>query len=121
MKTKENNAFSNNPDTQLDNNISRLMKLTESPDKPSKEFTKLLIKDVLKELGRSGSVADRESGNVTVIFSQWEKAAAMIAVVCGAGFGFLLYVLAQANSLFAAVIMISMLVNCFIYYGELIL
>ena len=121
MKRKDNNLFGNNMDTQLDNNISRLVKLAESPDKPGREFTESLIRDVINELGRSDSDADRGHGNITVIFSQWEKAAAMIAVVCSAGFGLLVYILTQVNSLFAAIVMISMLVNWFIYYGELIL
>lgn len=121
MKRKDNNVFGDKPDTQLDNNILRLVKLAESPDKPGKEFTESLIKDVLNELGQPDSGADRESSNMMVIFSQWEKVAAMIAVVCSAGFGLLVYVLAQVNSLFAAVVMISMLINCIIYYGELIL
>jgi hypothetical protein len=121
MEINENNAFSNNSNAQLDNNISRLVKVGECPDKPGKEFTESLIKNVLSELKKSGSGADLESSNMMVIFSQWEKVAAMIAVICSAGFGFLVYVLAQANSLFAAVVMISMLVNTFIYYGELIL
>ena len=121
MKRNNNSAFNRTADTQLDNNISRLVKLAESPDKPGKEFTESLIKNALNELGQSGSGTNRESGNMAVIFSQWEKAAAMIAVVCGAGFGFLVYVLAQANSLFAVMVMIAMLINLFIHYGELIL
>ena len=121
METNENNALSNNTDTQLDNNISRLVKMTENPDKPGKEFTESLIKNALSELKRSKSIANRESGNMMVIFSQWEKVAAMIAVICSAGLGILVFILAHANSLFALVVMISMLINSIIYYGELIL
>ncbi len=121
MKRKDDAELNHTPDTQLDNNISRLVKLAETPDKPGKEFTESLINNVLSELRKSDTGADRESGNMMIIFSQWEKVAAMIAVVCSAGFGFIVYVLAQVNSLFAAVIMISMLVNSLIYYGELIL
>ncbi len=121
MKINENNAFSNNSDTQLDDNISRLVKLADSPDKPGKEFTESLVNNVLSELRKSETGADRESSNMMVIFSHWEKVAAVIAVVCSAGLGFLVYVLAQVNSLFAVVVMISMLVNSIMYYGELIL
>jgi hypothetical protein len=121
MEVNENNSFSNNPGTQLDNNISRLVKLSENPDKPGREFTDSLINNVLSELRKSNSGADREPSNMMVIFSQWEKIAAMIAVVCSAGFGFLVYILTQVNSLFAVVVMISMLINSIIYYGELIL
>ena len=121
MKINENNASGNNSDTQLDNNISRLVKMAERPDRPGKEFTGSLINNALSELRKSDSGADRESSNVMVIFSQWEKVAAMIAVICSAGLGFLVYILAQVNSLFAAIVMISMLINSIIYYGELIL
>jgi hypothetical protein len=121
MKTDENNSFSNNPDTQLNNNISRLVKLAENSEKPGKEFTESLINNVLSELRKSNSGADREPSNMMIIFSQWEKVAAMIAVVCSAGFGFLVYILTQVNSLFAVVVMVSMLINSIIYYGELIL
>jgi hypothetical protein len=121
MKSKDNNVFGDNLDTQLDNNISRLVKLAERPDKPGKEFTESLMKDVFEELRQADSGAVRGNGNMTVIFSHWEKVAAMIAVVCSAGFGLLVYILAQVNSFFAAIVLISMLVNGFVYFGELIL
>ena len=121
MEINENNSLSNNPDTLLDNNISQLVKIADCPDKPGKKFTESLINNALSELKKSDAGANWESGNMMIIFSQWEKIAAMIAVVCSAGLGFLVYVLAQVNSLFAVVVMISMLVNSIMYYGELIL
>ena len=58
---------------------------------------------------------------MVVTISQWEKAAAMIAVVCGAGFGILVSVLAYTNSLLTGIVLIAMFVNWLIYYGGLIL
>ena len=121
MKRDNNNFSYNNPDSRLDKNISRLVRLVGDSNKPGKKFTESLINNALSELKKSDAGANRKSGNMMIIFSQWEKVAAMIAVICSAGLSILVFILAHANSLFALVVMISMLINSIIYYGELIL
>ena len=108
-------------DTQLEKNVSRLVKLADDSKQPGRMFTESLISGVLSELGQSDAGTNRKHWNNTVTISQWEKAAAMIAVVCGAGFGIFVSILAHMNSVFAGIVLIAMLVNWLIYYGGLLL
>jgi len=118
---RQDNLSDNNSDTPLDRNISRLVKLADDSDQPSKGFTESLIDDTVRELNRPDVGVNRDQRKMTVTISQWEKAAAMIAVICGAGVGFFVSVLAHVNSVVAAIIMIAMFMNWIIYYGGLLL
>jgi hypothetical protein len=120
MKRK-NNIFHGGSESPLDRNISRLMKLADDSGQPSRAFTRSLIDDAMNELDRSEAEVNHNHSKTTVIISQWEKAAAMIAVICGAGFGLFVSIMAHLSSGFAAVILIAMFVNQLIYYGGLIL
>lgn len=118
---RQDNLSDNNSDTPLDRNISRLVKLADSPDQPSRAFTESLIDNALSELNRSDPGVNRNQRKMTVTISQWEKVAAMIAVVCGVGFGIFVSILAHLNSVFAGIVLIAMFVNWFVYYGGLLL
>ena len=115
MKRQDKDFFDGDCGSHLDKNISRLVMLAGDSDKPGTVFTETLIENALGELGGP------EQTNMVVTISQWEKAAAMIAVVCGAGFGILVSVLAYTNSLLTGIVLIAMFVNWLIYYGGLIL
>ncbi len=121
MKRQDKDFFDSDSGTQLDKNISRLVMLADDSDKPGRAFTETLINNALGELGRSDAGGKREQTNMIVTISQLEKAAAMVAVVCGAGFGILVTVLAHANTLLTGIVLIAMFVNWLIYYGGLIL
>jgi len=115
MKRQDKDFFDGDYGSHLDKNISRLVMLAGDSDRPGRVFTETLIDNALGELGGP------EQTNMVVTISQWEKAAAMIAVVCGAGFGILVSVLAHANTLLTGLVLIAMFVNWLIYYGGLIL
>jgi hypothetical protein len=118
---RENNIFHGGSESPLDRNISRLMKLADDSGQPSKAFTESLIDNALDELGRVEAKSNHNHCRMPVIISQWEKVAAMLAVVCGAGFGLFVTVMAHLSSGFAALVLIAMFVNQLIYYGGLIL
>jgi len=121
MKPKDDNPAQDDSATQLDENISRLLKLAADPGKPGGAFTNSLVESAMSELKWLKAGARREQRNVTATISQFEKAAAMIAVVCGAGFGILVTVLTKTNSLFAVIVLMGMFVNWLIYFGGLML
>jgi Leucine-rich repeat (LRR) protein/HEAT repeat protein len=77
MKRKHNN---------LEQNISRLVKLTGDPDNPSKEFTESLTKNALSELAMPGKgrTRDRDDKSVKIKWSRILAYAAVIIIVCGA-------------------------------------
>lgn len=118
---RQDNLSDNNSDNPLDRNISRLVKQLDDSGQPGRAFTQSLIDDALRELNHSDADTHQDPGKVMVILSRWEKVAAMIAVVCGAGVGFFVSVLAHVNSLVAGIIMIAMFMNWIIYYGGLLL
>jgi hypothetical protein len=100
----------------LEQNISRLVRLAGDTTEANPQFTESLINNALQELGR----ADASSVfglNVDKVM----KAAAMIAVVCGACFQVLLAGLSWANGYIASAVTITMLVNGAVYLGGLIL
>lgn len=120
MKRK-NIIFHGGSESPLDRNISRLIKLADDSAQPSKAFTSTLIDDALDELGRAEAKGNHNHNKMPMIISHWEKVAAMLAVVCGAGFGLFVTVMVHLSSGFAALVLISMFVSQLIYYGGLIL
>jgi len=120
MKLKNDNLLCRDSLAQSDRNISRLVKLTDDSNKPSRAFTESLINNALGKLEQLKTVK-REEKNIILKVSWWEKAmgiAAMIAVVCLAGFGILV---SNLNSFFAVIVVTVMFINRFIYLGGLIL
>jgi hypothetical protein len=107
METKQN---------YLDQNISRLVKLAGDLSEPNPVFTESLISSALQEFGRENT-----SSVLGINVDRVMKAAAMIAIVCGAGFELLLAALAWGNTYIASAVTITMLVNGLAYIGGLIL
>jgi hypothetical protein len=121
MERIDNDLIEHDSGAQLDKNILRMVMLVGDSDKPRGAFTEGLINNALSELRKVNSGGVRERKNSIVTISPLEKVAAMVAVVCGAGFGILFSVLAYANSSLTGIILIAMFVNRLIYYGGLIL
>lgn len=121
MKPKDDNPAQDDSATQLDENISRLVKLAGGPGKPGGAFTNSLVESAISELKRLKAAPRPRQSNATLTISQFEKAAAMIAVVCGAGFGILAAVLTKINALFAVIVLMGIFVNWLIYFGGLML
>jgi len=121
MKQKNDNLLCRDSPAQSDRNISRLMKLADDSSKPGRAFTESLINSALGKLEQLKTAKKREEKNIIMKVSWWEKAlglAAMIAVVCLAGFSILV---SNINSFFAVIVLAVMFVNRFIYLGGLIL
>jgi len=121
MKQKNDGLLSRDSLTQSDRNISRLVKLANDSNQPSRAFTESLINNALGKLEQLKTAKKREEKNIILKVSRWEKAmgiAAMIAVVCLAGFSILV---SNLNSFFAVIVLTVMFINRFIYLGGLIL
>ncbi len=124
MKQEDDNLFYHSSIHQSDKNISRLVKLTGDPIKPGRAFTESLIDNALSELKRL-RVDGRQEEKGIIAKLDWRKKAigwaAMIAVVCSAGFSILVSYLIQINSFFAMIVLIVMFVNWLFYIGGLVL
>ncbi len=121
MKPKHDNLLCRDSLTQSDRNISRLVKLADDSNKPGRAFTESLINNALAKLEQLKTTKKREEKNIIMQVSWWEKAmglAAMIALVCLAGFSILV---SNINSFFAVIVLTIMFINRFIYLGGLIL
>lgn len=119
MKQNNDNLSNDGSTTQLDQNLSRLLKLTGESNKPGGKFTESLINGALNELKQSQV---EEAGAKTVITrSIWlEKAigwAAMIAVACGAGLVMVISVVLKMNLLLEIVVVLTMIFNWFSSLG----
>jgi hypothetical protein len=107
---KQNN---DNPITELDKNLSRLLKLTGEPNKPGRTFTESLKNDALNELKRP-DVKKSESKSVMVRPNWLEKAmgwAAMIAVACGAGLVVVISFFLKMNLLLEVIVVLTVVFN----------
>lgn len=97
------------------------MKLTDNSNEPNRTFTESLIENALGKLEQLKIIATRDKKNITTKLNWWEKVmslAAMFAIICLAGFGF---IASQINSVFAMILLIVMFINHFLYIGGLIL
>jgi hypothetical protein len=124
MKREDDNLFHCNSMTQSDKNVSRLVKQAGDSSKPSRAFTESLANNALSELKQSGADRNQEEKGI-IAKLDWRKRAigwaAMIAVVCSAGFGILVSYLIKINSFFAMIVLTVMLANWLVYIGGLIL
>jgi hypothetical protein len=121
MNPENNNLLNRDSLNLQEKNISRLMKLAGDLDKPNRAFTESLTGNALGKLEQFKSAIKQDEKNMTIKISWWEKVlgcAAMFAVVCLAGIGF---IASQISSSFAAILLIVMLVNRVVYLGGLIL
>ena len=123
MKRKNDNLSHNDSATQLDENISRLLKQAGDSNKPSRTFTESLIARALNELEQLK--VNKKNEKPIIIKSHWlEKAmgwAAMVAVGCGTGFTILVSALLKMNFFVEAIVVLTMLFNWLTYLGGRIL
>jgi len=117
MKRTNDNLSNSNSATQLDENISRLLKQAGDSNKPSRTFTESLIASALNELEQLK--VNKKNERPIIIKSRWlEKAvgwAAMVAVGCGTGFTFLVSALLKMNFFVEAIVVLTMLFNWLTY------
>ena len=113
---KQNN---DNNITELDKNFSRLLKLSNGSDKPSRTFTESLINDALNELKRP-VVKNAEAKNI-LNSSNWLEMvigwAAMIAVAFGSGLVVLISVFLKMNLLLEVIVVLTMVFNWINHLG----
>jgi hypothetical protein len=109
--------------TNLEENISRLIKLADDSGILSQVFADTLIHSTLEKLEQpDAEVIPRRQGRFIGI--NWDKVmslAAVITLVYGAGFEVLLSGLIRINSFFTFTVLIAMIVNLFVYLGGFIL
>lgn len=117
MKRKNDNLSHNDSATQLDENISRLLKQAGDSNKPSRTFTESLIASALNELEQLE--VNKKNEKPIIIKSHWlEKAvgwAAMVTVGCGTGLTILVSALLKMNFFLQAIIVLTMLFNWLTY------
>ena len=123
MKRKEDNLSRDDSAGQLDENISRLLKLTEDSNEPGTAFTESLIDRALGRLERS--TVDEKYGKHAIVRPNWlEKAmswAAMVAVACGGGLTIVVSALLKMSFLAQAVIVSNIFFNWLTFLGGSIL
>ena len=109
-----------NPVSQSDENISRLVKLTDDSNKPGKALVESLINNALSELKKLNIAKKQEIINV----SWWEKTmgwAAMFAAACAAGLAIVASALLKISFFLEAVVILTMFFNWLTYLGGRIL
>ncbi len=109
-----------NEKSNLEKNLSRLVKLAGDPDVPARGFADSLVEDALRELGQAGArpdIAITANGRIDRIM----RVAAAIAIVGGAAVQILLSGLAWAYPALAQTLLVTMSVNWFCYVGRLII
>jgi len=123
MNLKEKPLTFNESDTQLEKNISRLVKLEGDSGRPGKKFTDSLVDSALSKLKNVGIGAKRERG-YTIFQIPWMNRAAgwaaMFIAACCAGLAVVLSTLLSISTLFGVLIFITMFSNWLIYFGGLI-
>lgn len=102
----------------LEQNISRLLKLTSDTTGPNPAFRDLLIDSALRQLNQSDA-ADAALARINI--DSVMKIAAMIAVLCGAGVELLLSGLAWFNASLASTVFMVVISNGLTCLGGLIL
>ena len=117
MKREDNNLSQSGPDSQLDKNISRLVKRADDSDKPGKAFTASLIQNALGELEK----LKKEKKRKTMYAGRWEKTlgwAAMFIAGCGAVIAVAASALLKINFLLEAVAILTVSLSWLMYLGE---
>jgi hypothetical protein len=119
MKRINDNLSNDDSVTQLDKNLSRLLKQTGESNKPSRTFTESLISNALNELNQP-DVIKAESKHV-MIRSKWLERtigwAAMIAVAFGSGLVVLISVFLKMNLLLEVIVVLTIVFNWINYLG----
>lgn len=124
MTRKNDNLQFEDSAMQLDTNISRLVKLADDSNKPSRAFTWSLIDSALYELKQSEPQIKVQEKNIILKVSWWKKAigwAAMFAAACGTGLAVILSTMLKINTFLSVIVIITMFINWLTYLGGLIL
>jgi hypothetical protein len=117
MKREDDNLSYRTSVCRSEENISRLVKLTNDSNKPGKIFTKSLTDNALDELEHLKTARKQELINVSL----WEKNvgwAAMLAAGCGAVLAAAASTLLKVNLLLEAVVILTLAFNWLTYFGE---
>ena len=123
MKRKNYNLSHDDSATQLNENISRLVKLAGDPRKPGRAFTESLTDSALYELKQS-EVENKHQKHIIIRSNLLEKTigwAAMVAVGCGAVLSIVLSALLKMNFFLEIIFIFTMFFNWIIHLGGRIL
>jgi hypothetical protein len=108
--------------TQLDQNISRLLKAAGNSSKPSERFARSLIDRAVADLRHTQAV--RRNGASWAFGPAWlEKSlgwAAVVGAACSAGLAVIASILLKMSFLMQAAAVLTVLFNWFTYFGEYI-
>ncbi|MEK7993069.1 MAG: hypothetical protein AAB403_04625 [Planctomycetota bacterium] len=122
MKHDNDNLPRNDCSTQLDQNISRLLKAASNSSRPGARFTESLIDSALGELRKTQAAGHNRTHGVSE--SPWlEKSlgwAAVVAAACSAGLVVIASILLKMSFLLQAAVVVTVLFNWFTYLGEYI-
>ncbi len=124
MTRKNDNLPFDESATQLDTNISRLVKLAADSNKPNRAFTRSLIDSAVYELKQSETQRKPKEKSIILKVSWWKKAmgwAAMFAAACGTGLAVILSTLLKINTFLSVIVFVTMFANWLTYLGGLIL
>ncbi len=124
MNLKNDNLSFDDSATQLDKNISRLVKLENESNKPSTAFTRSLIDNALYELKQAEIHRKDKEKSITLKVSWWEKAmgwAAMFAAACGTGLTFVVSAFLTVNAFLTVIATITTFANWLTFLGGLVL
>lgn len=115
MKRENDNINSDNSASQLDRNMSRLLKQTDQSKKPGRIFQESLIKRTLDELKQS-EIRKTDSKHLTIRSAWLEKTvgwAAMFAAAFGAGLVIVISAFLKMNLLLEVTVVLIMVFNWF--------
>ncbi len=120
MKHDDDNLPGNDCFTQLDENLSRLLKAASNSSRPSARFTQSLIDRAITELMQTQ--ATRQDRASWAFGPAWlEKSLGWVAVVgaaCSAGLVVIASILLKMSFLLQAVVVSTVLFNWFTCFGE---
>lgn len=120
MNYDNGDSLQNDCSTQLDRNISRLLKTASDTSRPSARFTESLIDRAVDEL-RPAQAADHNR-TLAVSGLPWLRKslgwAAVLAAGCSAGLVVIASILLKMNLLLQAAVVLTVLFNWFTYLGE---
>ncbi len=120
MKHNDDNLPGNDFSTQLDQNLSRLLKAASNSSRPSARFTQSLIGRAVDEL-RQTQAAGRNGASWAFGPPWLEKSlgwAAVVGAACSAGLAIIASILLKMSFLLQAAAVLTVLVNWFTYFGE---
>ena len=120
MKYDDSNLPQEDGSTQLDQNLSRLLKAAGNSSRPSAGFTESLVNNAIAELRRT-----KAAGQIRAPWASgppWlEKSlgwAAVVGAACSAGLAIIASILLKMSFLVQAVAVLTVLVNWFTFFGE---